>query len=905
MMVQLIFSLRFQSQLRRTRPKLLRNLETSIIRAIAEFGGKVHIEHKLIHASFGGETIGFWLDILCVLEAVKDALERASSELYGHICILGQDIREEDIPALSRSLPSDLWGTGIWCAPELRKFLESFIDFDDAPDISGPGENPGAGYAQIRAIREFGEPAEVQTRERNNSEKIRQYLKPGSRRNTVIVGDENIGKREGLYRYCADQMKGLPPLVIRFYPGANTVSAFVDALAPEIREILEPGKRLTELEELGKALFKERLRDELSEFIIKQGERFLCLLLEAYRLGVEKREAKPALILENIQNADPLSRLIIAGMYFSLPSRERITVYGTCTGLEPLEPWEEMFPRIIKFTPEKTGVPPMPDIPWDLWEMAYCCRLLGRYFPPFLFPQLLKEEGKNPTMIEKSLLMLSRLWIKESPAFLAQAENVLGEGTGRIRRVVRNRLLAWVEDFRLKPCYRLLRALADLEGRGSDNLVLDAICGDIMYGTYRGIEGAIEDGSFAAVAGEDRVPMLLAIIKTQKALCYGDRNEINDAFKAPFSGALQGEFPGFKAKMYANIAAYHVGNCEAAAAADSIKQAMLTAQNENGGRFLAHIYRIFSLAEFAGRHLSDAIDYFAFAVENAEKTEDQAELGISAYYAAAAHFIFGNISKAGRLARQGREAALAAALPDWADRCRFLEGRFCFEIGRYQEALDIFKDLGANYLGAGTGDFKQTLGAWIYRANIYLHNTGVSHSGGLDALLFELEGAFLTGEYRKSLELIALLEKTPLDERHIVVERPDWRSGFCQCELMLFSLRDLWDRMLCTYRALALSHLSGGEAYEKDEAVRELQRVMRDELPETDPNDAFYFYAYYRILKRTGAPEVDMNTAISIAFKRLQRRASRIDENDAKRSFQSFHYWNGALAAAAREHKLI
>ena len=102
-MVQMIFSLRFQSQLRRTRPQLLRGLEKTIIEAIEGYGGKVRIEYKLISAVFNSQTIGFWLDILCVLEAVKDALEKASSELYGHICIMGQDIPEEDIPVLARA----------------------------------------------------------------------------------------------------------------------------------------------------------------------------------------------------------------------------------------------------------------------------------------------------------------------------------------------------------------------------------------------------------------------------------------------------------------------------------------------------------------------------------------------------------------------------------------------------------------------------------------------------------------------------------------------------------------------------------------------------------------------------------------------------------------------------------
>ncbi|MDR2471231.1 MAG: hypothetical protein LBD09_03865 [Treponema sp.] len=893
-MVQLFFSLRFQSQLRRTRPKLLQDLERTIIGAITDYGGKVKLEHRLIRGLFDGGTIGFWLDILCVLESVKTVLERASSELYGHICIMGRDIPEEDVPMLVRALPSDLWGTGIWCAAELRPSLESFVDFDEALT----GENT-SGFAQIRAIRELeaGEPSGGT----GNSEKIRRYLKQGSGRNTVIVGDEHIGKREGLYRYCQEQLKELPPLVIRFYPGSNAVSCFVDALTPELRGLFGGRGDCAELEALGDTLFQERLRDELSEFSIKRGERFFVLLLGLYRAAAEEAGHKGRLILENIQDADPMARLIITGLYFSLPSRERIQLYGTCTALETLEPWEELFPRIIKFTPEKAAPPPPPVLPRDLWEMGYCRAVFGRYFPPFLLPRLLEEEGKNPVMVEKALAILARFNIRDDGDFTARAEEVLGEGAGAVRAVVRSRLLAWVARFRLKPCFGLLGALAALGGTENENLILEAICADMANGTFRGIETAIQNGTFAAVAGKDREGALLSIIKTQKALNHGGRDEIEAAFKEAPAPPLSS---AFRTRALANAASYHLGTGENAAAIDSVKEAMLLSQNDNGGRGLAQLYRLFSLAEFASHHLSDAIDYFAFAIENAEKSGDYGELGISAYYAAAAHFIFGNISKARRLAAQGREAALRAVLPGWADRCRFLEGRLCFETGSCQEALDIFKELETGHLGGASEDFDRTVAAWIYRAGNYLRGPAVPHRGGDDARLFEVEAAFMSGEYRKALELSGKPGKTGQD-RFILVEQPDWRSGFCQCELLLFSLQDLWDRMNHTYRALAVCHMSGGEAFDKDEAIREMRRILRDELPESDPNDAFYLYSYYRILQRIGAPEVDMNTAVSIAFKRLQKRASRIDDNETRRAFLSAHHWNGALAEAAREHKLI
>jgi hypothetical protein len=85
-----------------------------------------------------------------------------------------------------------------------------------------------------------------------------------------------------------------------------------------------------------------------------------------------------------------------------------------------------------------------------------------------------------------------------------------------------------------------------------------------------------------------------------------------------------------------------------------------------------------------------------------------------------------------------------------------------------------------------------------------------------------------------------------------------------------------------------------------------MQSILRDErLAEMDPGDAFYFYAWYQVLERSGAAQSDMNTALSMAFKRLQRRASRIDDIETRKTFLSQPRWNGALSLAAKEYKLI
>ena len=902
-MVQLIFSLRFQSQLRRTRPKLFKDLEKSVIEAITSYGGTVKVEQRLINAAFNRETIGFWLDMLCLMEAVKNVLEKASSELHGHVCIIGENISELDIPLLVRALPSNLWGSGIWCAPGMIESLKSFVDFDKALS----GEKLTHGYSQVRAIRETGDSTEIQTREKNNSEKIRAYLKQGPSRNSIIVGDERIGKLEGLYRYCEEQMKGFPPLLIRFRKGINPVICLADALSPEIKKHLEE-KENKKLEHLYRILFQERLREELSEFTLKRGKEFFTGLTEAYAAAAEKQSVKPMMILENIQDADAIAMLFIRDIYISGPLKKEMKIFGTATKLKALESWEEILPRIVKFTPEKAKSHGRKILPRDLWEMGYCSELFKRYFPSFLLPQLLQEEGKNPVMIEKAMTLLLRLQTIEKIDFSGKADEELGKDAQAVRDMVRRRLLAWVHDFRLKPCFPLLSALAALGFHGDENLILESICADLINGTYKSIEKALEDDTFTAIAGKEK--SLISIIKTQKALSHGNRENNITAFKEalpPGAGS-----PVIQSRLMANSASYYLSINDNHAAADAVKEAMLISQNNNQGHGMARIYRLFSLVEFVNQRLSDAIDYFSFAIENAEKEGDQGELGIASYYAAVAHFVFGNISQARRLAAEAQRAALEAVLPGWADRSRFLEGRLFFEAGHYKEALEIFKELRTGRLENGSENFEQTVDAWIFRSGIYLNNLKENPEPlkGLDALLFRTEAAFIRGEYRKTLELAEIMEQSELEDRFDFIEQPDWRSGFHQCEFLLFSQRDHWNRMIHTFKALSNCHLGSGDKQKNgppnfDEAVREMQQIIRNSLPENDPNDAIYLYSYYRILKLSEAPEVDLNTAISLAFKRLQKRASRIDDNETKRSFLFTHYWNSALTAAAKEHKLI
>jgi hypothetical protein len=103
--------------------------------------------------------------------------------------------------------------------------------------------------------------------------------------------------------------------------------------------------------------------------------------------------------------------------------------------------------------------------------------------------------------------------------------------------------------------------------------------------------------------------------------------------------------------------------------------------------------------------------------------------------------------------------------------------------------------------------------------------------------------------------------------------------------------------MLCAYHALA-----GGE-----EAKRSMQRVLRSgEFLEIDPSDVFYHYAWYRVLLEQSEPnQVDISTAVSVAFKRMQSRAGKIDDMETRRQYLTQPRWNKALGQAAGDLKLV
>jgi tetratricopeptide (TPR) repeat protein len=876
---------------------MVSSLEGAIIRAAENSRAKVRAQHRFITASFDEHVIGLGLDLVLVLEAVLQALRKAASDLYGYACILGQDIAEEG-PVLLRKASRS--GAGIWCSEPLRRILEPYAVFDAPPE-----DVQLSAYGRLRELKTL--PPRLDSENFPCLEEILSALNPQDGRSAVLMGPGFIGKREALSRFTRAILGDFPPLVFVFGAGGTGLSCITDALTPAIRELIPP-KRLEILDTIGAFIFKERLEDEFSPFTAQKAGRFLNILLSTYIGTALSRGISPVILLENIHLANPAAARVFIDIY-SCPVNFEVAdvyLYGTCLdGPEPtpsLGIWEAVFSRILRFSSVLPQVSQGSGIPKDLWEIAYGVSLFRRYFPPSLFLRLFEEEGKNPGMISRALDMISSQGLITVLEEDSLGEGNLGTGKERIQRMVRNRLLAWVSSGKLRPGFKLLQALADLGEIASEELVLEALRKDLINGTCRNLRRAIEESRLEEIAGPSHLPSLFYIWRTFESLLRGDAGDIKTAFGEP---PPEEETPSYKVLILSLLAAYMLGIRDTNKASDLIKEVMLICHGRSGIRGLAQAYRLFALANLCKGRFDDAIDYLSFAMEQAEKSEDFEEYALSAYYAAAVQFLFGNIAKAERLAFKSEELALQVGLSAWGDRIKLLRGKLLFESGRYKESLNMFVDLRYNPAGVLPAAAADVIEAWIYRSAVFLGSgrIPIPERRGPDARFFEIEASYLAEDYQRTVELSEKFLGEMPDQDFLFIEQPDWRSGFSQGELLLFSLKEFWAPMIATYRALALCRL---DREGRDDARRSIERIIQDErFSDTDPNSAFYFFAYYRILGESGAVEVDMDTAISMAYNRLQRRASRIDDAETNRAFLFRHYWNGALSRAAKEHKLI
>ena len=203
-MVQTVFSLRFTAQLHRTRPELIHRVESTIKQAIQNAGGTISTGRQCITAVYNEQNLGFWLDILMLMETVINTLEEEKSELYGYALLISKDILDRP-ESLCRSLASGPQEGGIFLDPAAQDALKPYIAGE--PIKKWPSGRPAvsqgnAGQENLVRVKEFKNLLTPARQIFPLRETILAALEQGQKRNTLIQGPAYSGKRDGVYCFC-------------------------------------------------------------------------------------------------------------------------------------------------------------------------------------------------------------------------------------------------------------------------------------------------------------------------------------------------------------------------------------------------------------------------------------------------------------------------------------------------------------------------------------------------------------------------------------------------------------------------------------------------------------------------------------------------------------------------------
>lgn len=917
--------------MRRTRADLMRQIDGSLTRSIVDAGGKIIGDRFVLSAVFDEDSISFWFEIFLLIENLKKSME-SSDEFFGYsLVICGKEPKFPEL--LSRFLANY---SGVFVDEIAAKKLLPYASFIKPHEWLYNREKRKYGCNYFYKIDELRIFKQNDTDDISANQEAFNILEQDNA-NILFLTSSGYSIRDCLRRYNKKINGNFPALTVDFK--TLGIGALVDIWSLNIRS-LGGGKSKEEIDKLWEFLFKERIRDEVSEYVERCVKRFLLLVFNYYINAADKKNHKPVFLIENIHIAEKNTVNFLLNGLSEYLHTQGLRIIGTASdkiSQKKIHRLKSVFANFYSLENSKTGIL-IPKLSYELWEIIYVVSLLNRYFSPELIQRLFEEEDKNPAMISKALSILHSLNVTDSAKEPRLMKNIFEEyavklfghqpkritndiygdishsdiNENRIKSMVINRLINWAELQKINTCFRLLSIICDLGGvkQIDDMLLLKAITFDIANNTVTAVEAAINSRVLDTLFDKKAV-VIRHLYQTSKVLNSGNKEDIEKIFNNVQTDEKILAFktyPVFNAQMIVNLSCYYLSRQDDKKAVEKAKEVMLLSQNENA-YCLSQSYRIYSLVCLSKQRISETIEYFGFALSYAERIGNNHELAISAYYAAATQFLYGDIYTALKLTRKSIEQSLGAGHPDWADRSRFLEGRLEFELGYYQKAFEIFKGLKNDPYGIMTCEKENLLIAWIYRSQIYFMETEVKKPGqaNFDADLFEIEAAYLSGDYKKAYALSLAIVNPFTEENYLYTEKADWLSGFSQCEHLYFTKGEIQSGMIELYNALSLSHLALQDSeYKMNDAVQAVQKMLRDKkLCEIDPCDPFYFYAKYRILQRANASSVDLSTAVSMAFKRLQRRAGRIENIETRRQYLNVPKWNSELMAVAKEFRLI
>ncbi|WP_304224913.1 hypothetical protein [Gracilinema caldarium] len=893
-MIEMSFNIRFYSQFHRTRPELLSDVQQTLNTMIQQSGGKVTRLGRELLAEFSEEKFAFSIQFFSFIRQLVPFCDDIRKKLLGFYIIFQKDT-DSGNDRILKSLFHIKKGTGIYFFTHVATLFSDYFLYEQLPNLD---------ITQLKEIKQVPETKQSVLEELYG--RFSAELDVSQAQCKILIGNDTdllyfLGKT-----YAEKKYDKAIQFYFGFNPGTAALNGFIELFANSIKIQKES---FTEFDEKISLLKVSRLHEVLNEPT-------RVLLYEMLETWLEAFEEKQVVLhisrldAINIALQDLIKQFLVK--FLKSPFHMVFITAQQKDKLEWLDGVERQYVisqfsnRLWRIIPESSdtrfiGMQP-------ILTAAYLCHLLSYVYSKSEIPAKLRQSGFSSFAIEWMLMACDTTCIL--PAFLpdysidAETEKNIQKRLSTSDRehifaLVQELLLASVSQHELNPGLGFLESYKRVGGTADPDLILDSILQDLSEGYFPDLNQASQSKRLVSLVGNDLLYPIQYIMMTDHVLVSGSYQDMKTAQQSEIPSSVA--HPRINAYCHMNAAILRLSTGDLESAAKEIKQALLLLQDYKNKKGMDKLYRIFGLIELAHHRIEDAIEYLSFSLEAAHRAGNIREKALAEFFTAVSYFLLGNVPRAIFFANQAMQTFMDINNESWTGKTRFLLGRIQFVMGNYAQASDLFNEMSNNPIAA----------VWFIRSSLYsvlgnravieqLNQTFVS-SSVYDPLL-HIELMYFLENYDECITLCDEFLGQEKPFHALVTEQADWTSGYSQIEGLLFPHYDFEYRQAICYKALAQSKLQSAASG----SINLLDSILDELKPGLyDPYDVFYYNCYYLVTQRIGTSEIDRATALSGAFKRLQKRASRIEDAELRRHYLTANYWNGLLSSAAKLHNLI
>jgi len=303
-------------------------------------------------------------------------------------------------------------------------------------------------------------------------------------------------------------------------------------------------------------------------------------------------------------------------------------------------------------------------------------------------------------------------------------------------------------------------------------------------------------------------------------------------------------------------------------------------------------------------------DYFEISRRASFQSKDLLCQIRSSFFKALSDFIFGNIPMALRGANDIISIAEKAGRREWQVMLMHLKGRILFDLGRYRDCEDNYKegfDLAVKY---GMDKASRLMTRWMARSLIYNERfkdgieilKKMEHSD--ESLFFLAEAAYFGRREDKALEYINTTGTQYRRIDNIPGETPLWRDGFSSIEGYSLSRESESDVLMNQIHAFKL-FLTGINGDLSNAVMGFSELTSRYNSQNSSHYFYKYFYLYSSILPESFNDDEKHLKILSNSVRLLQARAGRFDDQKMKHSFLNYNYWNKKITEESIKRNFI